>query len=643
MELKKTFEPIKIGKMEVKNRFVMAPIDSKLGNEWGAVTQRHIDYLVARAKGGVGLIIMDNLAVEYPRGKVGVMALRIDQNKVLPRLNDLAEEVHVYGAKIAAQICHSGRQTKLAATEGEELVSCSDVPYVGSGAVPRPLTVVEIEELVEKFAQAAWRVKAAGFDAVEIHSAHGYLLSSFLSPFTNKRTDWYGGDTEGRMRFLLEIVARSRVKVGDDFPIIVRINGSDFVEGGLTLEESKVIAQELEKAGVDAIDVSAGTYESDNWTFPTMAMEAGALVYLAEGIKSVVHIPVIAVGKIATPELAEKIVKEGKADMVALGRPLLADPEYPKKAEEGRLEDIRPCIFCNQGCIGLISLDLGMRCNVNAALGREREYEIRPAERVKNVLVVGGGPAGLEAARVAGLRGHKVILYEKNSGLGGQMLLASAAPFKKDIKRLVDYYVAQMKKAKIEVNLGQELTADMVEKIGPDVVILATGAEPLVPDVTGVGGENVVTANDVLGGVREVKDRAVVAGGGMVGCEVAALLAQSGKKVTVVEILDDFAIDMPSSIKKFYVDEFAKHGVAVLTESKIEEISERCVVVAKKDWQKEEIEAETVVLALGSTANKKLLDDLKGKVPELYSIGDCVEPRTILEAVAEGARVGYSI
>lgn len=641
--MKRIFEPIKIGKMEVKNRFVMAPIDSKLGNEWGAVTQRHIDYLAARAKGGVGLIIMDNVAVEYPRGKVGVMALRIDQNKVLPRLNDLAEEVQAYGAKIAAQICHSGRQTKLAATEGEELVSCSDVPFVGSGAVPRPLTVAEIEELVEKFALAAWRVKAAGLDAVEIHSAHGYLLSSFLSPFTNKRTDWYGGNAEGRLRFLLEIIDRTRDKVGDDFPVIVRINGSDFVDNGLTLEESKLIAQRLAEAGVDAIHVSAGTYESDRWTFPTMAMEAGSLVYLAEGIKKVVDIPVIAVGKIGSPELAEQIIREGKADLVALGRPLLADPAFVRKTEEGRPEDIRPCVFCNQGCIGKISIDLGMRCEVNAALGREREYAIRPTERAKRVLVVGGGPAGMEAATVAGQRGHKVTLYEKESELGGQMLLASAAPFKKDIKRLIDYYDTQMKKAKIEVNRGQQVTEEMVENMGPDAVVLATGAEPIIPDIPGVHGPNVVTANDVLRKTMEVKDEVVVAGGGRVGCEVAALLAQEGKKVTVVEMLDDFATDMPNSMKSFFLEEFANRSVAVLTGARIEEIREDCVVVAKDHRTREEIEAQTVVLALGARPHRELQDELQGKVAELYTIGDCVEARTILEAVAEGARVGRSL
>lgn len=643
MKYEKLFEPIKIGKMVLKNRLLMPPMDSKYGSETGGITQRHIDFLAERAKGGVGLIIVENLAIEWPRGQTTPPATRIDEKRFVAGLNDLAEAVQAHGAKIAVQITHAGRQTNLEATLGQELISCSDVPHIGSGTKPRPLTVEEIEELTEKFAKAAERVKNAGCDAVEIHAAHGYLLSSFLSPFTNKRTDQYGGSLENRMRFLLEIIERTRGKVGGDFPILVRMNGSDFVEGGLTIDESKLVAQRLEEAGVDAIDVSVAMYESAKWMFPSMMMPDACNVHLAEEIKKRVSIPVIAVGKISNPELAEEILREGRADLVAMGRALLADPELLKKVAEGREEEIRPCIYCNQGCLGRIVQALRMRCSVNAAVGREREYEIIPALKAKNVLVIGGGPAGLEAARVASLRGHEVTLCEKDDALGGQLILASAAPFKADIKKFIRYLASEVKRLNVDVRLGEEVSVERVAEMVPDAVVVATGAVPMIPDIPGVEGKSVLTAHDVLAGAGNIGDRVVVAGGGQVGCEVAAFLAEKGKRVIIVEMLDDVALDADFTTKIFYDGRFEEHGVALLTGSRISEIRETGVVVIGKDLGQRFIEADTVVLALGSRANGGLAEELEGRVQELYTVGDCVEPRTILEAVTEGSRAALAL
>ena len=438
--LEKLFEPIRIGELELKNRIVMAPINSHLGTELGAVGERLIDYYVERAKGGVSLIISDAMCIDWHVGKAGTSPLRIDEWKYVDGLHDLTEAVHHYGTKLAAQIHHAGRQNSVAVcTEGQELVAPSAIPCLPTGGeMPRALTIKEIEELVNKFVLAAQRAKAAEFDAVEIHGAHGYLITQFMSPHTNKRTDEYGGDFEGRMKFPLKIVEGIRAALGPDFPILFRMCADEYIEGGLTLEDSKHIAQRLEAAGVDALDITSGIYESPPawhaWIYPIYDMAPGCRVYLAEAIKKVVDIPVIASGKIGDPALAEEVIKEGKADLVAMGRPLLADPELPNKAAKERLDDIRPCLYCDEGCVGGLSHLWHIGCQVNPALGREREYRIKSAERVKRVVIVGGGPAGMEAARVAAMRGHDVSLFEKEEQLGGQLIAASAPYFKQPIK-----------------------------------------------------------------------------------------------------------------------------------------------------------------------------------------------------------------
>jgi 2,4-dienoyl-CoA reductase-like NADH-dependent reductase (Old Yellow Enzyme family)/thioredoxin reductase len=638
------FKPGSIGKMELKNRIVMPPMVRNWATADGAITDRLLEHFAEVARGGVGFIIIEASYIE-PRGKGFANEIGLYDDKLIPGLKKLVETVHDNGAKIAMQVYHAGRQTVSQVT-GTQPVAPSPIPCPVEQEMPRELTTKEVEELVEAYAEGARRAKDAGFDAVEIHGTHGYLINQFLSPYSNKRTDKYGGSLEGRMRFALEIVERTREKVGKAFPIIFRLSGDEYVEGGLSIEDTKVIAQRLEKTGVDALHVSAGVYESTikkGVIIQPMALPRGCLVHLAEGIKKVVRIPVITVGRINNPELAESILREKKADFIAMGRALLADPELPKKAQEGRVDDIRMCTACCQGCIDRLFMQQDITCLVNPAVGREKEFALKPAEKAKKVLVIGGGPAGMEAARVAVLRGHKVTLYEKSDKLGGQLILAATPPYKGEFSNLNAYLSTQMEKLDVKVELGKEVTPAMVQELQPDVVIAAVGSQPLIPEgILGIGGDNVVTAWDVLAGKVDTKGTVIVAGGGMVGCETAEFLAEKGKKVNVVEMLPDIAMDVGVTPRVIFIQRLAEHKIEMLTNRKIKEIAKNGVIV-EQDGKTQTIEGDTVVLALGAVPERKLIESLRGKVAELREIGDCVEARKALDAVYEGSRVAREI
>ena len=638
--MSKLFEPIKIGTMKLKNRIVMPPMGTNFASEDGFVTKRLVNYHVERAKGGVGLIIVEGAYVE-PRGKGSVRQLAVDHDDKISGLKELAAAIQANGAKAALQLFHGGRQSQ-SLIIGTQPVSASEVFCRLTRETPRALTVEEIQDVIEAFAEGARRTKAAGFDAVEIHGAHGYLINQFLSPLTNKRTDEYGGDVKGRTRFLLEILELTRDKVGSDYPILCRINGDDYIEGGLILEETKKIAQMLEAAGVDVLHVSGGIYDSPvPVTSGPMALPRGHMVHLAAGIKKVVNVPVIAVGRINDPELAEKILLEGKADLVSMGRALLADPDLPKKAAAGALDDIRSCTACDE-CMARLFFNKDIACSVNAALGREDEYRIRKAQVAKRVLIVGGGPAGMEAARVSALRGHEVVLYEKRDRLGGQLNLAVVPPHKEEMKSVAPYLESQIRKLGVKVVLGEEVTPLLVEKIKPDVVFIATGSVPAIPEILGVEGDHVVTAHDLLAGKASVKERVVVVGGGMVGAETAEFLAEKGKKMTILEMLGRIGIDMvPMAILMLY-QRLKKLGVAMITNAKVQRITEDGVVY-EKDGEKQTVEADSVVLAAGSKPNISLMKALKGKVAEIYAIGNAKETGNVLEAIHEASQMAHEI
>jgi 2,4-dienoyl-CoA reductase-like NADH-dependent reductase (Old Yellow Enzyme family)/thioredoxin reductase len=634
------WEPFRIGQMELKNRIVMPPMVTRYAADEGYVTERTKNYYEARAHGGAALLIVEATYV-HPIGHAFPNQLGISEDGFIPGLSGLVQAIQRHGARAAIQLHHGGRTAK-SSLSGMQPVAPSPLAVTG-GETPKELNVSEIAEIVAYFAEAALRAKKSGFGGVEIHGAHGYLIDQFISHSSNKRQDGYGGSLPNRARFLIEVIEAVRKAVGNDYPVWCRINGKEYgLEDGTTLEEAQKVAQLAEEASVDAIHVSGfGPLAPNNLTSPTFT--PCVILDLAENIKKVVKVPVIAVGRI-TPEVSGQIVDEGKADCIAIGKALLADPEFPNKMASGRLDDITPCIVC-MGCRDDLrsSTIVGIRCSVNAVLGREGEYKVIPTQKSKKVLVIGGGPAGMEAARVTAVRGHKVTLWEKKSRLGGQLIQAAIPPHKDRIGFLTEYLQIQLKKLGVEVSLNKAATIDMIEKFEPEVVVLATGVEPFVPDIPGIGKAHAAQAVEILEGKVEVGDKVVVIGGELVGCETAEFLAEKGKKVTVMRRGREMALGVGPSLRAYFLNRLSDKGVSRLTEIKYNEVIPEGIVITTQEGEKKTIAADTIVLAAGATPANRLFQELKGRVPEVHLIGDCLEPRTIRDAIADGYCLGLEI
>ena len=631
------FSPITIGRMEVKNRFVMAPMGTKHASEQGYVTDPLKDYFEARARGGTGLIIVEATLV-HPHGRGYEKLLEITDDTFIPGLRELVGVIQRHGAKAAVQLQHCGRLAK-SKLSGRQPLAPSPIPALG-GETPKELTIEEIKEIIGFFADAAARAKRAGFDGVEIHGAHGYLIDQFLSPSSNKRKDIYGGGVKNRARILIEILRAVRGAVGNDYPVWCRMNGKEYgTEEGTTLEEAKETARMAQEAGANAIHVSAYGPQTPQH-LPPLSPVSGLLADLGQGIKAAVRVPVILVGRI-TPEAAERILGEGKADLVSVGKAFLADPEIPNKVASGNKEDIKPCILCMACRDDLFTSGVSIRCQVNPAVGREAEFKISPAKKAKKVLIVGGGPAGMEAARVAALRGHGVTLWEKGPRLGGQLNYAVVPPHKIGIEPLIQYFQTQMQKLKVKIELGKAATAMRIKEYQPEAVVLATGSVPIIPEEC-QGKATIVTALEVLGGQKTVREKVVVVGGGMVGCEVAEFLAKRYKDITILEMLQEIGSDIGPSIRANILKRIKSTGIKLEAGIKIMEITETGVRGLRKG-QSEFFNAGTIVIAVGMKSERQLIGELEGVVPEIHLIGDCIEPRRIREAISDGYSAGLKI
>jgi 2,4-dienoyl-CoA reductase-like NADH-dependent reductase (Old Yellow Enzyme family)/thioredoxin reductase len=629
--------PGKIGTLEVRNRVVMAPIDSVYRTEDGGSTPEHRAYLAERARGGVGLIVSDNLVIEWPRGSVGAKSLRIDQDRFIPSLGELVEAVHFWDTPIVAQINHAGRQTTLGGSQGMGLVSSSAIPWPESGTIPAALTAQEIDHIRALFVAAARRAAKACFDGVEIHASHGYLLSSFLSPALNHRTDDYGGDTRKRTRLVCEIIAEIRDALGA-IPLLVRINARDGIPGGIEPAEAAEVAALLAAAGADAINVTAGTYETPALTFPPMMYREGHLMDAVRQIKAAVDIPVIGVGKMSTPARAEELIAGGATDFVAIGRALLTDPHWTRKALGGQEARIRPCIACNHGCIHRIDQDLTMRCNVNPELGREGSIEVRTTASPLSILVAGAGPAGLEFALRAHDRGHRVKVCERSSVIGGQLVFAQIPDFKADLGKLVRFYAGEVALRGIDVELGRPVTRELVDELAPDLLVVATGGRPRVA-LTGADGQPLATFKDVFEGKVEPSGSAVVIGGGPNGCELAVFLARKGLDVKIVEIAGGLAETEDPSVRQFLAEEFARYGVEQHVGTAVTAIEAGHVVAQEvRSGAEIRIPCDQVFLATGVESDRDLLAELEGSV-ETWLVGDSYRAASVLEATERAARL----
>ncbi|MBD3226803.1 MAG: NAD(P)-binding protein [Candidatus Lokiarchaeota archaeon] len=639
----KLLESYKINNIELKNRICMPAMDTNFGNRKGELTEKNKKYLELRAKGGVGLIITEPAFFEN-RGRGTGKMLSIAEDDKIEGFKQLTEKIHKHGSRILLQLYHAGNQATSFFT-GEQPVSCSNIPCGLTGEIPKPLSIEEINEIVQKYAIASLRAKKAGFDGVEIHAGHGYLLNQFLSNRTNKRNDQYGGNLENRMRILIEVLKAVREKVGNEFIICFRLNGDDYIENGLEIEDTVNIAKALEDNGVDLLNISAGVFDSEGFpTVPYMNYPRGVFVPYAERIKeNLSSTPVCVVGRINTPELAENILQENKADLIAIGRGLIGDPKLPIKIKNGDFKSIRKCIGCNS-CIDKILADKGVKCAINPHILHFAD-DLKKSNDPKKVLIVGAGPAGLEAARICSIRGHDITLIEEDDKIGGFLHLAAAAPMKTEVNNLIEYYNYILNKMNINILLNTCFNKSLLNELKPEIIILATGTEPIIPPIQGLDESEYILFNEVLNGKVPEGNIIAIIGGGMVGVEVAEYLLDKNKSVVIIEMLKRLGSNVPAMVAKEIIPRIENHpNITTYLNTKIAEIKNHTLIGKMKGKSEPvSIEFDDLIIATGSKPNNNIEKQIDSSDIKVYKIGDCKKPRKIINATADAFKVAMKI
>lgn len=639
MNYKYLLTPERIGTLEIKNRTIMAPMSAALGNPDGTMSDELIAYYTARAKGGVGMILTEYAFVTLD-GRSSDHQISIADDSVIPGLKKLTEVMHENDCKIGLQLQHGGRR---AMGENCDLIAPSSIAMEYGARVPHAMTTREVYELIDSFVAAAIRAQKAGFDLVEVHCAHGYLLNDFVSPRANRRTDEFGGNIAARAKAPVEIIKGIKQACGKDFPVSVRMSADEMVEDGNQKRDSAVLAMLFEEAGADLINVSCGVNGVGKGIAPA-ARETGHNVEAAEQIKKVVGIKVGVAGRITEPAYAEMVLRSKSADFITIGRPLFADPEFVKKAAEGRENEICPCVSCLLRCYGNYGHGGIFRgCMLNPFSMRETTLVMKPADMKKHIVVVGGGPAGLETAWIAAKRGHKVTLLEKNDYAGGQFQAASVPPHKQLIAGAVAYYRTMCEKYGVEIHYNTEADKEQILSLKPDTVVLATGGQALLPPIPGLKEADTLTGLQVLRGVQPGGKKVLVLGGGAQGAETADHLGDYGYDVTVVEMRDGIALDDPEAVREKLFERFAKNGVKCMASTTVKYIY-RDGVDAEKDGEKVSLRGfDRVIMSLGVRNYNPLEEQLKGVVDQVVAVGDAVRGSNAVEAIYKAAVLGCEL
>lgn len=631
------FQEGKIGTCLLRNRLIMSLYPTKYSAD-SRVNKRMLEFYRERARGGVAMIVLDCPCLDFPKAYKGPNELRFDNNDFADSIKDLLNAIHAEGAKAFMQLNYPKERIL-----DHEVPGAKQKGNVWVAPLSKIMTSEDADNILDIMAKGSKRARELGYDGIEIQASYGDFISQLLSPLSNKRTDGYGGNLENRSRFLTRLIKAVKKEAGNDYPVTVKLVCDEFVNGGLTIEDTTKIAQVIAQAGGDAILATGGNKATKNMTIPSHYLQPGSLLHLAKAIKRVVNIPVIAVGKINTPGLADKVIREKNADFVAMTRALIADPYLPEKAKTGMEKDIRGCVYCLEDCADKGVRGIGRSCSVNPFSGQEYRFKIAPAPKKKKVVVVGGGPSGIQVSILASQRGHEVTLYEKDTSLGGLMRLASIAPFKGEMSEALRYLMHSLTKSGTKVMTETDISSEEILSQNPDVVIIATGSRCYFPDIPGINQLSVFDVRAVYERPVDLGTDIVVIGGGETGCETADLLSEKSRNVTIVEMLDEPLKCMKDIPKQELLKRLKEKGVNIITSFKATAIEKGKVILEDKNGVKKDLKANSVVVSIGNIPANSLFNSLNGLVKEIYLVGDAKEPGNLGAALRSAAEIGLKI